>query len=145
MIFNRLDFNINDIVPVLITKSKGITLYGEIIKKSKGGLMHLIKIFLLIVFNLIIIVFMTQNSNEKVDIFFFNYSLSDAYLNVILLFNLLFGVAAGFIASVFIIISNKSQIKSLQNKNRILTDELNDLRNVAIDEGIYEAVDEEDY
>ena len=58
---------------------------------------------------------------------------------------LLFGVAAGFIASVFIIISNKSQIKSLQNKNRILTDELNDLRNVAIDEGIYEAVDEEDY
>ena len=32
--------------------------------------MHLIKIFLLIVFNLIIIVFMTQNSNEKVDIFF---------------------------------------------------------------------------
>ena len=107
--------------------------------------MHLIKIFLLIVFNLIIIVFMTQNSNEKVDIFFFNYSLSDAYLNVILLFNLLFGVAAGFIASVFIIISNKSQIKSLQNKNRILTDELNDLRNVAIDEGIYESLDKEDH
>ena len=38
--------------------------------KSKGSIMHLIKIFLLIVFNLIIIVFMTQNSNEKVDIFF---------------------------------------------------------------------------
>ena len=107
--------------------------------------MHLIKIFLLIVFNLIIIVFMTQNSNEKVDIFFFNYSLSDAYLNVILLFNLLFGVAAGFLSSVFIIISNKSEIKSLHNKNRILTDELNDLRNVAIDEGIYETADEEDY
>ena len=107
--------------------------------------MHLIKIFLLIVFNLIIIVFMTQNSNEKVDIFFLNYSLSGAFLNVVLLFNLLFGVVAGFLASIFIIISNKSQIKSLQNKNRILSDELNDLRNVAIDEGIYETVDEEDY
>ena len=107
--------------------------------------MHLVKIFLLIIFNLIVIVFMTQNSNEKVDIFFFNYSLSGAYLNVVLLFNLLFGVAAGFLASVFIIISNKSQIKSLQNKNKILADELNDLRNVAIDEGIYETVDEEDY
>ena len=35
VIFNRLDFDINDIVPVLITKSKGITLYGEIIKKVK--------------------------------------------------------------------------------------------------------------
>ena len=107
--------------------------------------MHLIKIFLLIVFNLIIIVFMTQNSNEKVDIFFLNYSLSDAYLNVVLLFNLLFGVAAGFLASVFIIISNKSELKSLNNKNRALADELSDLRNVAIDEGIYETVDEEDY
>ena len=107
--------------------------------------MHLIKIFLLIVFNLIIIVFMTQNSNEKVDIFFFNYSLSDAYLNVVLLFNLLFGVAAGFLASVFIIISNKAQIKNLQNKNRILADELDDLRNAAIDESIYETADEEDY
>ena len=35
VIFNRLDFKINDIVPILITKSKGITLYGEIIKKVK--------------------------------------------------------------------------------------------------------------
>ena len=107
--------------------------------------MHLIKIFLLIVFNLIIIVFMTQNSNEKINIFFFNYSLSDAYLNVVLLFNLLFGVAAGFLSAVFIIISYKSQIKSLQNKNRVLTDELNDLRNVAIDEGIYDTIEDKDY
>ena len=107
--------------------------------------MHLIKIFLLIVFNLIIIVFMTQNSNEKVDIFFLNYSLDSAYLNVVLLFNLLFGVAAGFLASVFVIISNKSEIKSLHNKNRTLTNELDDLRNVAVDEGIYETVGEEDY
>ena len=88
---------------------------------------------------------MTQNSNEKVNIFFLNYSLNGAYLNVVLLFNLLFGVAAGFLASIFLIISNKSEIKSLQNKNRILADELNDLRNVAIDEGIYETPDEEDY
>ena len=35
VIFNRLDSNINDIVPVLITESKGITLYGEITKKVK--------------------------------------------------------------------------------------------------------------
>ncbi len=35
VIFDKLNFNINDIVPVLITKSKGITLYGEILKKVK--------------------------------------------------------------------------------------------------------------
>ena len=107
--------------------------------------MHLIKIFLLIVFNLIVIVFMTQNSNEKVDIFFLNYSLSGAYLNVVLLFSLLFGVATGFLASVFIIISSKAQIKNLYNENKTLADELNDLRNVAINEGVYENIGEEDY
>ena len=35
VIFDRLDFEINSIVPVLITKSKGITLYGDILKKVK--------------------------------------------------------------------------------------------------------------
>ena len=105
--------------------------------------MHLFKIFLLILFNLIIIVFMTQNSVERVDIHFFNNSIESSYLNVVILFTLLFGVIAGFLTSVFVIFSHKTQIKSLQNKNRILTDELNDLRNVAIDEGIYESEDGE--
>ena len=36
VIFDRLDFSINDIVPVLITESKGITLYGVITKKTKA-------------------------------------------------------------------------------------------------------------
>ena len=103
--------------------------------------MHLFKVFLLILFNLIIIIFMTQNSVERVDIHFINYSIENSYLNVVLLFTLLFGVIAGFLTSVFVIISSKNQIKNLQNKNRILTEELNDLRNVAIDEGIYESDD----
>ncbi len=106
--------------------------------------MHLFKVFLLILFNIIIIIFMTQNSVERVDIRFVNYSIQDSYLNVVLLFTLLFGVIAGFLTSVFVILSNKNQIKGLQNKNRILTEELNDLRNVAIDEGIYES-DDGDY
>jgi len=103
--------------------------------------MHLFKVFLLILFNLIIIIFMTQNSVERVDIHFINYSIQNSYLNVVLLFTLLFGVISGFLTSAFVIFSNKTKIKSLQNKNRILSDELNDLRNVAIDEGIYESVD----
>ena len=103
--------------------------------------MHLFKVFLLILFNLIIIIFMTQNSVERVDIHFINYSIQNSYLNVVLLFTLLFGVISGFLSSVFVIFSSKNQIKSLHNKNRILTEELNDLRNVAIDEGIYESED----
>ena len=103
--------------------------------------MHLFKVFLLILFNLIIIIFMTQNSVERVDLHFINYNIQNSYLNVVLLFTLLFGVISGFLTSVFVIFSSKNQIKSLQNKNRILTEELNDLRNVAIDEGIYESED----
>ena len=38
-----------------------------------------------------------------------------------------------------------SLIENLNNKNRTLSDELNDLRNVAVDESIYETIDEEDY
>ena len=106
--------------------------------------MHIFKVFLLILFNLIIIIFMTQNSVERVDIHFINYSIQNSYLNVVLLFTLLFGVISGFLTSVFVIFSNKTQIKILKNKNRILTEELNDLRNVAIDEGIYES-DDGDY
>ena len=86
---------------------------------------------------------MTQNSIERVDIHFINYSIQNSYLNVVLLFTLLFGVISGFLASVFVIFSNKAQIKSLQNKNKILSEELNDLRNVAIDEGIYDSTDED--
>ena len=37
VIFDRLNFRMNDIVQVLITKSKGITLYGEILKKVKAA------------------------------------------------------------------------------------------------------------
>ena len=62
---------------------------------------------------------------------------------MVLLFALLFGVLVGFLTSAFVIFSNRTKIKSLQNKNRILTEELNDLRNVAIDEGIYESDDGE--
>ena len=86
---------------------------------------------------------MTQNSVERVDIHFINYSIQNSYLNVVLLFTLLFGVISGFLTSVFLIFSNKTQIKNLQNKNKILSEELNDLRNVAIDEGIYDSTDED--
>tara|TARA_Y100001970_G_C14132533_1_gene802513 strand:- start:1103 stop:1366 length:264 start_codon:yes stop_codon:yes gene_type:complete len=86
---------------------------------------------------------MTQNSVERVDLHFINYNIQNSYLNVVLLFALLFGVLVGFLTSAFVIFSNRTKIKSLQNKNRILTEELNDLRNVAIDEGIYESDDGE--
>jgi len=37
------------------------------------------------------------------------------------------------------ILSGKSEIRSLKNKNRNLSDELNELRNASIDEDIYDS------
>ena len=53
------------------------------------------------------------------------------------------GILIGFGVALTNIISNKSEIRSLKTKNRKLSDELNDLRNVAIDEGIYDTEDGE--
>ena len=52
------------------------------------------------------------------------------------------GIIFGYLIAIFSILSNKSEIRNLRNKNKILTDELNDLRNVAVDEGIYDSDDE---
>ena len=57
---------------------------------------------------------------------------------IVMLGSLSVGMLIGYgiiVASVF---SAKSEIRSLKQKNRRISDELNDLRNVAIDEGIYE-------
>ncbi len=54
------------------------------------------------------------------------------------------GFLVGYGVAVTSIISSKSESRSLKLKNRRLSDELNDLRNVAIDEGIYDNDDGED-
>ena len=50
-------------------------------------------------------------------------------------------VRRSYLFAIFSILASKADIRSLQMKNRRLSEELNDLRNVAIDEGIYDAED----
>jgi len=54
------------------------------------------------------------------------------------------GILIGYGVAVTSILSSKTEIRSLKTKNRRLSDELNDLRNVAIDEGIYDTDEGED-
>ena len=51
------------------------------------------------------------------------------------------GMMIGYGVAVTNILSGKSELRSLRTKNKRLSDELNDLRNVAIDEGIYDSED----
>tara|TARA_B100001996_G_C18629719_1_gene581230 strand:+ start:643 stop:990 length:348 start_codon:yes stop_codon:yes gene_type:complete len=109
--------------------------------------MKLLKILIIMTLVLVLVYFLTQNSGDDskvaVDLLFLQFkktNISDdrASVSMIILGSLTVGIFFGYLSAVFSILSSKSQIRNLQNKNRRLTDELNDLRNVAIDEGIYD-------
>jgi len=48
------------------------------------------------------------------------------------------GMLIGYGVALMMILAGKSELRSLKNKNQQLVEELNDLRNASIDEGIYE-------
>ena len=108
--------------------------------------MKLIKIFGSIVLVLGLVFFLTENDSlVEVDLIFAEYKDNPATdkderasVSMIMLGSLTVGVFIGYIVAVFSVLSAKADIRSLQAKNRRLTEELNDLRNVAIDEGIYD-------
>lgn len=99
--------------------------------------MKLIKTFLLILLILSIIFFLQLNS-AKVNVNLIFYQFSDAPVSMIIFSALACGVIFGYLFSVFSILASKNEIRGLQKKNKSLAEELNNLRNVAIDEGIYE-------
>ena len=103
--------------------------------------MRLVKIFGIILINLVLVYFLAQNAGEKVDLNLLFFSYENVPVFLIILFSLSIGILSGFLSAVIVVLSLKSQIRSLKDKNRLLTDELNDLRNVAIDEGIYDTED----
>ena len=110
--------------------------------------MKLLKILIIMTLVLLLVYFLTQNSGDEskvtVDLLFLQFEKTDtsdnrASVSMIILGSLTVGIFFGYLSAVFSILSSKSKIRNLQNKNRILSDELNDLRNVAIDEGIYDS------
>ena len=103
--------------------------------------MRLVKIFGIIFINLVLVYFLAQNAGEKVDLNLLFFSYVNVPVFLIILFSLSIGILSGFLSAVIVVLSLKSQTRSLKDKNRLLTDELNDLRNVAIDEGIYDTED----
>ena len=105
--------------------------------------MKLAKIFGIMIIVLGLVYFLTQNAGENskvyVDLIFVQYV--NASVSMIILGTLSIGVVVGYLLAILSILSSRSEIRSLQNKNKKLAEELNDLRNVAIDEGVYDAED----
>jgi len=102
--------------------------------------MKMVKIFAGLVVMIIVLYFLMQNTNIiSVDLIFAQYE--NAQVAVVMLGALTVGMLIGYGVALTNILSGKSELRSLKTKNRRLSDELNDLRNVAIDEGIYDTED----
>ena len=77
-----------------------------------------------------------NNANVDIDLLFKKFN--QVSISMVIFGALSFGVLFGYIIAVFSILSTRAQNRSLQNKIKSLTDELNDLRNVAVNETVYE-------
>jgi uncharacterized integral membrane protein len=100
----------------------------------------MVKIFAGLVVMIIVLYFLMQNTNiVSVDLIFAQYE--NVQVAVVMLGALTVGMLIGYGVALTNILSGKSELRSLKTKNRRLSDELNDLRNVAIDEGIYDTED----
>lgn len=99
--------------------------------------MKLVKIFAALVLVIIILYFLLQNNNPvNVDLVF--YQKENVPISVVMLGALGVGMLIGYVVALMLILAGKSEIRSLKNKNQQLAEELNELRNANIDEGIYE-------
>ena len=95
--------------------------------------MKLLKVFLIIIFNFLIIIFLTQNSNQVINLKFLTFSHEDLNVNIAFLLILLTGLIGGYLSTIFIILSYKQKNKILNKENTKLSIELDELRNVTLD------------
>ena len=99
--------------------------------------MKLVKILGGLVLMILILFFLMRNTNPVyVDLVFAQYD--NVQVAVVMLGALAVGMIIGYGVAVTNILSGKAEMRSLKTANKRLSDELNDLRNVAIDEGIYD-------
>ena len=99
--------------------------------------MKLFKTFFLIIIILFLIYFLSMN-NANVDIDLLFKKFNQVSISMVIFGALSLGVLFGYTIAVFSILSTRAQNRNLQNKIKSLTDELNDLRNVAVNETVYE-------
>ncbi len=105
--------------------------------------MKLIKIFTLFIVLLFALIFLMQNTAlVSVNLIFKQYE--NVSVALVMLFALGIGIMIGYISAVGLLLSAKAEIRALNIKNHRIVSELNDLRNVAIEEGINMTEERED-
>ncbi|MBC8403197.1 MAG: LapA family protein [Candidatus Marinimicrobia bacterium] len=104
--------------------------------------MKLVKIFVFLAVILVMLVFLMRNANRvSVDLVLVQYD--QVSLAVVMIFTVAIGILIGFGVSLSTILATKADNRSIRLKNRQLTEEINNLRNVGIDDDIYDSSEEE--
>ena len=91
---------------------------------------NIVKILLV----LLLLFVLVQNSGQHVDLQIFTLFYPDINLSIVLLVTLGFGAILGAVMLSFNFIQVRSENRMLQKKNSQLTKELENLRNISIDE-----------
>ena len=86
-------------------------------------------------------ILMKNTETVAIDLIFRKFE--DVPVAVMLIVMIGIGVFIGYVMALSVIITNKAESRALRNYNRKLTDEINSLRNITVDEGIIEADEEE--
>ncbi len=68
----------------------------------------------------------------------------DVPVAVVLIVTVAVGISIGYLMALSVIVGTKAESRALRSQNKKLADEVNSLRNIAVDEGIYEVDDEEE-
>ena len=104
--------------------------------------MKLLKTFFITVLVLSLVGFLQLNTAKvHLDLIFTEFN--SAPVAMIIFGSISLGILFGYLVAIFSILSTKSEIRNLRNQNKRLSDELNDLRNVAVDDVIYDSDDED--
>ena len=105
--------------------------------------MRLFKALLSIVILLGILMILLKNT-EPVAIDLLVRQFENVPIAVVILITVGVGIFIGYAFDLSVIMTSKAEARLLRNENKKVSDEINSLRNIAVDEGVYEDEDEEE-
>jgi len=105
--------------------------------------MRLFKALLSIVVLLGLLMVLVKNT-EPVAIDLLVRKFENVQLAVVILITAGVGIFIGYALALSVIMTSKAEARLLRNENKKVSDEINSLRNIAVDEGVYEDDDEEE-
>ena len=102
-------------------------------------ILNLFKVLIII----LLLFILTQNANQRVDVHLLTYHFYQVNLYIVIILSLTLGAVLGAIFFAFYAVQAQSEIRKLQKRNKQLMRELENLRNLSIEDIPEEDIEEE--